>query len=188
MNPEPYGQLPRRTRRRLLARALVRALVTSALLVTAYYLLPFDRIHGATQVAILVVGLAAVAVLIAWQVRAITHASHPAIQAVESLAVTTPLFLLLFASTYYLLGHYVPADFTQRMTRTDALYFTVTTFTTTGFGDIAATSEGARLVVTGQMLLDLVLLGFGVRIFVGAVRIGVEARRGGTDRADPSPG
>ena len=37
-------------------------------------------------------------------------------------------------------------DFTQRMTRTDALYFTMTTFTTTGFGDIAATSEGHRAV------------------------------------------
>jgi hypothetical protein len=162
--------------------------VTSALLVTAYYVLPFDRVAGAGQVTILVLGLAALALLISWQVRTILHASYPVIRAIESLAVTTPLFLLLFASTYYLLGHAVPADFTQRMTRTDALYFTVTTFTTTGFGDIAATSEGARLVVTGQMLLDLVLLGFGVRVFVGAVRLGVEARRSGADRPDPSPG
>jgi voltage-gated potassium channel len=186
VNLPPYEQLPRRTRRTLVARALVRALVTSVLLVTAYYALPFDHITGAGQITVLVLGIAALAVLIGWQVRAILHAPYPVAQAIESLAFTTPLFLLLFASTYYLLGHTTPSDFTQRMTRTDALYFTITTFTTTGFGDIAATSEGARLIVTGQMLLDLILLGFGVRVLVGAVRIGQEARRGGGERPDPT--
>ena len=56
------------------------------------------------------------------------------------------------------------------MTRTDALYFTVTVFATVGFGDIAANTEAARLVVTGQMIADLIIIGLGVRVIVGAVR------------------
>jgi hypothetical protein len=49
-----------------------------------------------------------------------------------------------------------PANFsTHALTRTDALYFTVTVFSTVGFGDITAASQSARLVVTAQMLLDL---------------------------------
>ena len=187
MNLQPYEGLPRQTRRKMVARALVRALITSTLLVTAYYVLPFDHLSG-TRIGYLVVGIAALVVLIGWQVRAILHAPYPVAQAIESLAVSTPLFLLLFASTYYVLGHATPSDFSQQMTRTDALYFTMTTFSTTGFGDITAKSEGARLIVTGQMLLDLILLGFGVRVFVGAVRLGQEARRGGGEQPDPSPG
>jgi hypothetical protein len=65
-----------------------------------------------------------------------------------------------------------PANFsTHPLTRTDTLYFTVTVFITVGFGDITAASQSARLVVTAQMLLDLVALGLLVRAFVGAVQI-----------------
>ncbi|MCX5316988.1 potassium channel family protein [Streptomyces sp. NBC_00154] len=44
------------------------------------------------------------------------------------------------------------------LTRTDTLYFAVSTFTTVGFGDITATSEAGHLIVTAQMLLDLLVL------------------------------
>lgn len=50
------------------------------------------------------------------------------------------------------------------------LYFTVTVFSTVGFGDITAASQSARLVVTVQMLLDLLALGLVVRAFVSAVQ------------------
>jgi hypothetical protein len=58
----------------------------------------------------------------------------------------------------------------RRRTRTDSLYFSVTVFTTVGFGDIAARSEAARLVVTLQMLLDLLLLGLVVKLFFSAIK------------------
>ena len=59
--------------------------------------------------------------------------------------------------------------FSQPLTRTDALYFTVTVFSTVGFGDITAKAESARLVVTGQMIADLIVLGVAIKIIVGAV-------------------
>ena len=59
-----------------------------------------------------------------------------------------------------------------RMSWTDALYFTVTVFTTVGFGDIAAKSEGARILVTAQMIVDLLILGIGAKVILGAVTRG----------------
>ena len=69
-----------------------------------------------------------------------------------------------------------PGNFSQPLTHTDALYFTVTVFATVGFGDITAKTEAARLVVTGQMITDLVIIGLGVRVIVGAVRRGQQRR------------
>jgi hypothetical protein len=66
------------------------------------------------------------------------------------------------------------AAFTQSMTRTDALYFAITMFSTVGLGDIAPTSEPARIVVMVQMLGDLALVGFAARVVVGAVQVGLK--------------
>jgi voltage-gated potassium channel len=55
------------------------------------------------------------------------------------------------------------------------LYFTVTVFSTVGFGDIFPASEAARLLVTAQMILNLIVLGLGVRLIVGAAQRAREA-------------
>ena len=81
-------------------------------------------------------------------------------------------FLLLFASIYLILSLGDPGMFTEPLTRTDALYLTVTIFATVGFGDISAKVQTARLVVTAQMLLDLVVLGLGIQVILGAVKRG----------------
>jgi voltage-gated potassium channel len=71
----------------------------------------------------------------------------------------------------------------ETLTRTDSLYFTVTVFATVGFGDITATSETARVLVTVQMILDLIVLGLGVRAFVGAVEVGRQQTNDGPQTA-----
>ena len=58
------------------------------------------------------------------------------------------------------------------LSRTDALYLSVTILSTVGFGDISATSQSARLAVTSQMILDLLVLGIGINAFVHAARVG----------------
>ena len=66
------------------------------------------------------------------------------------------------------MAHTNTANFnTHPLTHTDVLYFTVTVFTTVGFGDITGTSQSARLAVTAQLLLDLVALACaeGLRLF-----------------------
>lgn len=80
---------------------------------------------------------------------------YPGMKAVEALGLLLPFYLLLFASTYFVMERAWAASFTEPLTRTDALYFSVTVFSTVGFGDIAPKSEAARIVLIVQMLGDL---------------------------------
>jgi voltage-gated potassium channel Kch len=163
--------------------ALLRSLATTIVLVALYYLLPLDHLSSLPLAVLLGAGLVILLVMSAGQVREILRAKFPALRAAEALATTVPLFLLLFASAYYVMERASPGSFSHSLTRTDALYFTVTTFSTVGYGDITAASQSARLVVTVQMLLDLLALGLGVRVLLGAVQI---ARQGRANPADPA--
>jgi len=107
-----------------------------------------------------------------WEVRAIAGSRYPGLRAAETLGLILPLFLVLFASTYFVMERASAASFTEPLTRTDALYFTVTVFSTVGFGDITAKSETARVVLIVQMLADLAFLGAGIRVLLGAVQRG----------------
>jgi len=158
--------------------------VASIVVVTAlYYLLPFDRSASGVAVTLLVAGLVVFVGLVAFQVRAIIASPFPGLRAIEALATSVPLFLVLFASSYFVMARLSPGSFSAPLTRTDALYFTVTVFSTVGFGDITAKTETARLVVTGQMIADLVILGLAIKAIVGAVRRGRQRRPQAADHA-----
>ncbi len=163
---------------RRIARSLLRAMGSTVALVVIYYLLPLD--HSSTPIAImtLVIGLIAFIGLVAFQVRSIVRSRFPGLRALEALATSVPLFLLLFASAYVVMATISVSDFGQRLTHTDGLYFTVTVFSTVGFGDITAKTEGARLVVTAQMIADLAVIGLGLRVIVGAVTRSRQQRPG----------
>lgn len=173
--------------------ASVRSLATAALLVTAYYLLPMDSAFTATTVLVLLGGIAAVAGLLAWQIYQITLAPQPGLKAMEAMAITVPLFILLDATACFLLEHTTPGSFSEPLSRTDALYFAMTVFSTVGFGDITARSETARLLTTGQITLNLLLLGVAARLLANAVQRGRERRDqpagpgGGSGSAPPAP-
>jgi heme/copper-type cytochrome/quinol oxidase subunit 2 len=137
--------------------------------VVIYYLLPLNRSSTWVAVTMLVIGLALFIGLVAFQVRSIVRSRFPALRAIEALATSIPLFLLLFASVYAVMSTISASNFGEPLTHTDALYFTVTVFSTVGFGDITAKSEAARLVVTSQMIADLLIIGLGLRVIVGAV-------------------
>ena len=76
------------------------------------------------------------------------------------------------------------ASFTvEGLTRVDTLYFTTTVFSTVGFGDISPASETARVVAMIQMILNLVVLGAGVKLLTAAVQRGRASKA-----ADAEPG
>ena len=159
-------------RRELFLLVLVRVLAQATVMVALYYVAPLDRL-GSLPIG---VTLATAALILAgtsvWQIRAILDSSRPTVRAIEAFSAWVPLYLLMFASGYYVLARDDLANFSSHvLTRTDSLYYTVTVFTTVGFGDITATSQTARLIVTLQMILNLVVLGLGVRLITGAVRV-----------------
>lgn len=156
---------------------LTRAFVVAALIVTLYYVLPLRTSVDLGTIVRLLVGLLALALLVAWQLRSIARSPYPALRAVESLAVVIPLFLLLFAAAYTLMSQAQPASFSEEISRTGAVYFSVTVFATVGFGDISPVSDPARIVVTIQMIADLLVLGFVLQAVLDAVSRG-QARVG----------
>jgi voltage-gated potassium channel len=155
--------------RRPLLLAIARTTVTTAGVLVLYFLLPLDRGFSAGTLAFLAVGVVVMGLLVAWQVRAILRSRHPALRAVESIAFSVPLFLLLFAATYEVLSGSEPASFTEPLSRLDSLYFVITVFATVGFGDITPVSQLARSLVTVQMVGDLILIGLVLRVFLSAV-------------------
>ena len=171
-DPEPAARPEARPPRRTIVRAALRAVASTAALVAIYYLLPLDRSSTWVAVTMLAIGLAVLIALVVFQVRWILRSRFPGLRGVEALATSIPLFLLLFASTYVVLAAISAGNFSAPLTRTDALYFTVTVVSTVGFGDITAKTEAARLVVTGQMIVDLVAVGLAVKVIVGAVKHG----------------
>jgi hypothetical protein len=156
----------------LIVRGLLMAAAIAAVLVVLYYLLPLDRQSDESLVLVVSGGLAVMVGMIVWQVRAIVRSDYPGIRATQALTATAALFLLLFASIYFTVSVNDATTFSEDLSRTDALYFTITIFSTVGFGDITPKGEAARLVVATQMLLDLVVLGLGIKVILGAVQRG----------------
>ena len=168
----PYEALPTRQRRRLVLGACVRTFVTVAVVVAIYFLVPMDRAINAWTVVGLVIGGIVVLAIVAWQIRRIMRSEHPGVQAVEALAFIIPVYVLIFATAYFLMDRAQAVAFGAHLSRVDAMYFSATVFSTVGFGNIAAESQAARVVVTVQMMLDLVIIGIVVRGVLSAVKTG----------------
>ena len=178
-----YAELSPSKRRRVQARMVTRAALVGVLVVVGYYVLPMDSL-GISGTFVLVAGLLLIAGVMAWQVRAIINSPSPRIQALQAAVVGIPLLLCIFAASYYLVGVTQVDSFTQPMNKVGAMYFTVTVFSTVGFGDITAKTDLARTLVTLQMIFSLVVLGLLVKLFSTAVSVGLKRQ----SAKHPNPG
>lgn len=176
------GFLPEhpRERRKVLVRSILRILAITLGMLLLYAFVPVPGRSGAAAVIEMIAGLALFVVLVAWQLRKIVRAEHPVLRAVELIAFSLPLLIIVFAFTFLTLSRADPGSFSEHLDRVDAMYYTVSTLATVGFGDITPTSAGARIIVTFQMLLDLALVAGLVRLVILATRTGLE-RRGASD-------
>lgn len=167
-------------RRRAAARALLGSGLVSGVVVLAYFLLPLSSSLSLDTTLVLTMGLLGVAVLLGWHVRSIIRSRHPIVRAVTALATTMPVFIVLFATAYFVMGRTDPAQFSEPLSRLDSVYYTVTIFATVGFGDITPVSPTARAATTLQMLGDIILVSLVVQVIVGAMRQGLRRKESQT--------
>ena len=125
----------------------------------------------------LLVGLIIFAALLGWQVLKIMGAEHPELRAAEALAIAVPVVLIVFAFTYLSLSHVQPKSFSEKLNHVQAIYFVVTVVSTVGFGDITPKTNAAMILVSFQIMLDLVLLVGIVRAVFFAAQVGVRRRQ-----------
>jgi voltage-gated potassium channel len=161
-----------------------RALITAALLVFLYFVLPIEHRPHQSIVLRLTLALFLFVVVLANEIRLISGHERPMLRASVAMATIIPLFLVLFAWIYLTMARAYPAAFGVRLDRISALYFTVSVFSTVGFGDITPKTDMARLVVTVQMLADLAVVAIVIRLILGAAARGVNRLRGSNA---PSP-
>lgn len=180
-DPRRLRDLDRRERRRLVLRTGARTILIVAVLVAAYYLVPIERGSTVGTVMTVVIGIGITVISVVWQIAAVDRSSYPQLRAVEAVATTAALVAVIFASTYLNMSRHDPTAFTEQFDRTGALYFTMTTLTTLGYGDIAARSNPARIAVMLQMVVNVVVVGAAVKLLAGTAR----ARLGGMEPGRP---
>ena len=164
---QSFAALPRDVRRRLMVGAVLRATLTLTVLTVAYFALPFTLISQTSYLVAFLLGSAVVITVLAVQVSSILRSPYPRLRAVEALMTSGPLFIVLFAALHYVIAQVSPSSYTQPMTRLDALYFTVTTFATVGYGDLSPVSQTARLAALVQMVCGLFLVGVIAKLLLG---------------------
>lgn len=104
-------------------------------------------------IAVSLAGLGIVAAVIVDEVRR----SHKRLRMIH-LALALELVLVIFSFCYYLLAIHHPDEFIGLHTRLDALYFSIATVTTVGYGDVSAAGQLARGLVTIQLVFNLVFV------------------------------
>jgi len=168
---------PTAERRRLMLRSALRIAGVTAVLLALYAFVPIPvGRSGALAVLGMAAGLLLFLLATGWQIRNIMGDEHPVLRAIEAVALALPILIIVFAFTYLTLSRADPASFSEHLDRVDAVYYTTSTLTTVGFGDITADSSGARVLVSIQMLFDLALIAGLVRLVVLATRTGLSRR------------
>jgi hypothetical protein len=153
---------------RVIARAVVRVTVALAAMLALYASLPLSRTSTASS-ALLAAGFAALlafAVVFLRQVRRITRSPYPLVAGAEAMVFILAAFVVNFALVYVTLATADPEAFSEPLNRVAAIYFAITVLATVGFGDIAPVDDVARIVVSVQMVADLVLIAVALRLVI----------------------
>ncbi len=160
----------RRAMRRLAVASVLRIIIVSGTMLVVYATAPLGQRPNGSIAAQLCVALLLLVAVLGLQFRSVAKSPHPTLKGVEAVAVSVPLLVLSFAATYVGMAAADASSFSEPLSRVDAVYFSVTVLATVGFGDITPTSETARVIVTLQMIVDLILLGLIAKVLVGAVQ------------------
>ena len=109
---------------------------------------------------------------------------QPVARAAVAMARVLPLFIVLFAWIYVAMSASDPGTFSEPLTKSGSLYFTITVLSTVGFGDITPVTDAARLIVSVQMICDLVVIGIIVKLITGVAKHRAQTMTTGSEEHD----
>ncbi|HEX6419709.1 MAG TPA: potassium channel family protein [Acidimicrobiales bacterium] len=168
-----------------------RSVLVLVSVLVVYYAVPVGSLPSgggivASAVALLA-GVAALAWLSVRQARRLNHAPAGGAVRLDSLIFLVYLVVPIFALGFFALERADPDQFADLETKTDALYFTVSTLATVGFGDVHATGQVARALVALQITFNLVVVASLASLLTTHLRERVAARRPGGEprRGEP---
>jgi hypothetical protein len=156
--------------RNFIGRDLMIATTASTMLVLLYIFVPFN---GDLWWIGAIGGLGIVVAMVPWTVRLVRRILVSERPLVEGAIVVVLLFVVLvvsFSLVYYTLQHHETAQFADLDTKIDSVYFVISTLATVGFGDVHATGQLARAIVSVQIVFDLAFLGLTLRVVTSAAR------------------
>jgi voltage-gated potassium channel len=150
-----------------------------AAMVTAYFLLPLDRLgpdRPALSWILFCLALALIALLL---LRQVVHVllDRPDVRPGLVIPLLMSLSVLVFATAYQALAQH-PGELDGIATRLDALYFTLVTLATVGYGDITPHGQAARLVTVLQILYTFVFLTAAATALTHHLRAALLRQRG----------
>ncbi len=157
-----------------------------AALIFLYFVVPVTRDVEETNVvrgvtALVTLGVLALAVV--YQLR--LHVDDNS-RRLDGLIVVIVLVMVVFSFSFYVLEQHDPTQFVSMETRLDALYFTMASAATVGFGDVHAAGQFARGLVLAQMIFNVVFIGTAVALLSTRIRqVASASGSGAHDAAEP---
>ena len=162
----PAPSAPRSTLRKAALTVL-----TIVLPIAAYFVLPLDKEFGRLLAVLLVVFAAGALIPISIrQAQMVLRSQDPLFDAMRCIVSALVLLVIAFSCAYFVLATSYDNQINGVETKLDAIYFTVTILATVGFGDITATGQAARAVVTGQMVVNFAVLAVALRVVSWALK------------------
>ena len=165
---------PRRPALVVLGRTVAICLLIAAL----YYVIPVEPGVEGAQLVVRAAATAVAGLLITWLI--VRQVSHHLADPQQASSVSL-LSALAGGVVFFALADYVTAvsgqgQFAGLQTKTDALYFALSTLTTVGYGDIHAEGQIARGVVAVQLVFNVAVIATGASVLTRAFAARVRER------------
>ncbi|MCD4535291.1 ion channel [Nocardioides sp. cx-169] len=141
----------------------------SAGVLVAYFAFPVEWAGSTAGVVasllLTVAGLAVVGGAMALELRHVRRGAE--MRSGGVLMIMEVALVAAFSLAFYLVELLAPRQFDGLSTRTDALYFTLSTMATVGYGDVHAEGQLARALVCGLIVFSVVVVTSLVRSAAG---------------------